>query len=75
MPGEFAEAAPAPARDTDQFVVGPPEHWVDVLTHLALDLGLASFVLAAPPDRETLRMFMEDVAPRVRERVAEARAA
>jgi len=75
VPGEFADAAPAPARDTDQFVVGPPEHWVDVLTHFALDLGLASFVLAAPPDPETLRTFMEEVAPRVRERVAEARAA
>ena len=75
IPGEFAAAAPAPARDTDQFVVGPPEHWVDVLTHFALDLGLGSFVLVAPPEPETVRTFIEEVAPQARERVAEARAA
>jgi hypothetical protein len=31
-------------------------------------------VLAAPPDPEALRIFVEDVAPKVRERVAERRA-
>jgi hypothetical protein len=31
------------------------------------------FTLAAPPDPDTLRTFIEDVAPRVRERVASAR--
>jgi len=74
VPGEFAAAAPAPARDTDPAIVGPPEHWAEVLTHLALDLGFSSFVLVAPPDPDTLRTFIEDVAPEVRERVAAARA-
>jgi alkanesulfonate monooxygenase SsuD/methylene tetrahydromethanopterin reductase-like flavin-dependent oxidoreductase (luciferase family) len=45
-----------------------------VLTHLALDLGFATFVLVAPPDPHTLSAFIEDVAPRVRDRVAERRA-
>jgi hypothetical protein len=32
-------------------------------------------VLATPPDPQTLTTFIEDVAPRVRERVTERRAA
>jgi alkanesulfonate monooxygenase SsuD/methylene tetrahydromethanopterin reductase-like flavin-dependent oxidoreductase (luciferase family) len=74
-PGAFAAAPPAPADDTDQAIVGPPDHWADVLTHLSLDLGFSVFTLVAPPDPETLRTFIEDVAPRVRERVAEERVA
>jgi alkanesulfonate monooxygenase SsuD/methylene tetrahydromethanopterin reductase-like flavin-dependent oxidoreductase (luciferase family) len=74
VPGAFAASAPAPASDTDQAIVGPPEHWAAVLAHFALDLGLATFVLVAPPDRDTLQTFIEDVAPDVRERVAAARA-
>jgi alkanesulfonate monooxygenase SsuD/methylene tetrahydromethanopterin reductase-like flavin-dependent oxidoreductase (luciferase family) len=75
VPGEFTAAAPAPARDTDEAIVGPPDHWAGVLTHLALDLGFGTFALIAPPDPETLRTFIEDVAPQVRERVAAGRAA
>jgi alkanesulfonate monooxygenase SsuD/methylene tetrahydromethanopterin reductase-like flavin-dependent oxidoreductase (luciferase family) len=74
MPGAFAATAPAPAGDTDEAIVGPPGHWVEVLTHLALDLGFGTFVLMGRPDPRMLRTFIEDVAPRVRERVAEARA-
>jgi alkanesulfonate monooxygenase SsuD/methylene tetrahydromethanopterin reductase-like flavin-dependent oxidoreductase (luciferase family) len=74
IPGAFAAAAPAPASDRDQEVVGPPDHWADVLAHLALDIGFATFLLLAPPDPETLRIFIEDVAPQVRERVASERA-
>jgi hypothetical protein len=44
------------------------------LTHLSLDLGFATFFLIAPPDPETLRIFIEDVSPQVRERVEAARA-
>jgi alkanesulfonate monooxygenase SsuD/methylene tetrahydromethanopterin reductase-like flavin-dependent oxidoreductase (luciferase family) len=72
--GEFTASAPAPARDTDQAIVGPPEHWVEVLTHLSLDLGFSVFGLATPRDPDTLRTFIEDVAPEVRERVDAARA-
>ena len=46
-----------------------------MLTHLALDLGFGTFVLALPPDGEALTTFIEDVAPTVRDRVAEQRAA
>jgi alkanesulfonate monooxygenase SsuD/methylene tetrahydromethanopterin reductase-like flavin-dependent oxidoreductase (luciferase family) len=74
MPGAFTEVAPAPALDTDEAIVGPPDHWADVLAHLALDLGFGTFVLIGPPDPEMLRTFIEDVAPRVRERVTTARA-
>jgi alkanesulfonate monooxygenase SsuD/methylene tetrahydromethanopterin reductase-like flavin-dependent oxidoreductase (luciferase family) len=71
--GEFTPAAPAPARDTDQTIIGPPDRWVGVLTHFALDLGFSSLILAAPPDPATLRTYIEEVAPQVRERVAAAR--
>jgi alkanesulfonate monooxygenase SsuD/methylene tetrahydromethanopterin reductase-like flavin-dependent oxidoreductase (luciferase family) len=74
MPGAFTATAPATARDTDEAIVGPPDHWADVLTHLALDLGFGTFVLIAEPDPQMLRTFIEDVAPQVRERVAAARA-
>jgi alkanesulfonate monooxygenase SsuD/methylene tetrahydromethanopterin reductase-like flavin-dependent oxidoreductase (luciferase family) len=74
VPGAFSAVAPAPARDTDEAIVGPPDHWTEVLTHLALDLGFGTFVLMGEPDPEMLRTFIEDVAPRVRERVATARA-
>jgi alkanesulfonate monooxygenase SsuD/methylene tetrahydromethanopterin reductase-like flavin-dependent oxidoreductase (luciferase family) len=76
MSGAFVPAAPAPARDTDQAILGPPpEHWAEVLTHLALDVGFGTFLLIAPPQPDSLRTFIEDVAPEVRERVASARAA
>ncbi|OLE36261.1 MAG: hypothetical protein AUG48_08000 [Actinobacteria bacterium 13_1_20CM_3_68_9] len=74
VPGEFSGAAPAPASDSDQAIIGPPDHWAEVLTHLALDVGFATFALIGPPDPDALRTFIEDVAPRVRERVATARA-
>jgi alkanesulfonate monooxygenase SsuD/methylene tetrahydromethanopterin reductase-like flavin-dependent oxidoreductase (luciferase family) len=74
IPGAFAPTAPGPPSDTDESIVGPPEHWVDVLTHFALDLGFSTFMLAAPADPETLRTFIEDVAPQVGERVETARA-
>jgi alkanesulfonate monooxygenase SsuD/methylene tetrahydromethanopterin reductase-like flavin-dependent oxidoreductase (luciferase family) len=74
VPGAFTAAAPAPARDTDEAIVGPPDHWAEVLTHLALDVGFGTFVLMGQPDPEMLRTFIEDVAPQVRERVATARA-
>jgi alkanesulfonate monooxygenase SsuD/methylene tetrahydromethanopterin reductase-like flavin-dependent oxidoreductase (luciferase family) len=74
VPGAFTSKAPSPARDTDKTIVGPPEHWAAVLTHLALDLGFGTFILMMPADPGALRTFIEDVAPEVRERVAAARA-
>jgi alkanesulfonate monooxygenase SsuD/methylene tetrahydromethanopterin reductase-like flavin-dependent oxidoreductase (luciferase family) len=74
IPGAITSTAQAVARDGDQAIVGPPEHWAEVLTHFATDLGFSTFVLAASPDPPTLTAFIEDVAPMVRDRVAERRA-
>jgi alkanesulfonate monooxygenase SsuD/methylene tetrahydromethanopterin reductase-like flavin-dependent oxidoreductase (luciferase family) len=74
IPGAFTSTATAAATDADQTIVGPPEHWAEVLTHFATDLGFSTFMLAAPPDPQTLTTFIEDVAPPVRERVAARRA-
>ena len=63
------------ADDIDREIVGPPEHWVEVLTHLALDLGFSTFVLSSSPDQATLRTFIEEVAPDVKDRVTAARRA
>ena len=71
--GEFAEEAPAPPSDIDEAIVGPPDHWAEALTHLVLAVGFDSFTLATPPDPDTLRTFIQEVAPQVRERVAAAR--
>jgi alkanesulfonate monooxygenase SsuD/methylene tetrahydromethanopterin reductase-like flavin-dependent oxidoreductase (luciferase family) len=74
IPGAFTSTTQAPATDADQAIVGPPEHWAEVLTHFALDLGFSTFVLTTPPDPDALATFIEDVAPQVRDRVAEQRA-
>jgi alkanesulfonate monooxygenase SsuD/methylene tetrahydromethanopterin reductase-like flavin-dependent oxidoreductase (luciferase family) len=74
LQGAFTSTTQGPASDTDQAVVGPPEHWIEVLTRFATDLGFGTFVLVAEPDAATLNTFIEDVAPQVRERVAERRA-
>jgi alkanesulfonate monooxygenase SsuD/methylene tetrahydromethanopterin reductase-like flavin-dependent oxidoreductase (luciferase family) len=65
------EAIDAPAAPAAS--VGHPEHWVETLTHFARDWGFGTFVLVAPPDPTTFATFIEDVAPEVRDRVAEWR--
>jgi alkanesulfonate monooxygenase SsuD/methylene tetrahydromethanopterin reductase-like flavin-dependent oxidoreductase (luciferase family) len=72
--GAFADTAPAAATDDDQAIVGPVDHWVRVLTHLAVDVGFDSFLLGGSPEPTTLRTFVAEVAPAVRERVAALRA-
>jgi hypothetical protein len=60
--------------DQDPQIIGPITHWVDVLTHLATDVGFSTFILWGVPTAPRLRMFIEEIAPAVRERVAEVRA-
>jgi hypothetical protein len=58
------------------FLQGPPAAWADQLTTLVLEHGMSAFILG--PGRDLLgdlRRFAEEVAPAVREAVAEARAA
>ena len=76
---ELADGAKATIFDSHRFftteerpdgpvLIGPPEHWVEVLMRFATDLGFGTFVLVAEPDGATLTSFIEDVAPQVRER-------
>ena len=58
------------------FLQGPPAAWADQLTTLVLEQGMSAFILG--PGRDAvgdLRRFAEEVAPAVREAVAQARAA
>jgi alkanesulfonate monooxygenase SsuD/methylene tetrahydromethanopterin reductase-like flavin-dependent oxidoreductase (luciferase family) len=71
--GAFTDPAPAPARDTDEAITGPPDHWAETLAHFALDLGFSTFLLMGPPDPDFLRTFIEEVAPQVRARVTSER--
>jgi hypothetical protein len=64
----------AGSSDEDQQIVGPRDHWVEVLTHLAVDLGFSTFILWGVPAAPRLRMFIEEIVPAVKERVAEVRA-
>ena len=66
---------PRLANDADRSIVGPVDYWVEVLEHMAADLSFGTFVFAGPSDPQTLRTFINEVAPRVRERVAARRAA
>ncbi|HEX8928645.1 MAG TPA: LLM class flavin-dependent oxidoreductase, partial [Actinomycetota bacterium] len=72
--GALTDTAPERATDDDRAIVGPVDHWVAVLVHLAADLGFDSFLLGGEPDPATLRTFSAEVAPAVRERVAALRA-
>ena len=56
------------------FLEGPPELWAERLAELAVRDGISAFVLAPGSDPVTdLQRFAEEVAPVVRELVAEAR--
>lgn len=72
--GEVTSATEAGASDADAQIVGSRDHWVDVLTHLAVDLGFSAFVLWGAPAEPRLRAFIDEIAPAVRGRVAEIRA-
>lgn len=72
--GQLTTTATQPFGGSDREITGPPQHWVEVLTTLALDPGFSTFILSVPPDAEVLRRFAEEVAPAVREHVAAARA-
>jgi len=53
---------------------GPPESWIDDLSTLALDDGVATFILASD-DPGVLEVFATEVIPGVRERVDAERVA
>ena len=53
---------------------GPPHTWVDDLVGLALEQGVATFILASD-DPATMATFASEVIPEVRARVEEERAA
>jgi alkanesulfonate monooxygenase SsuD/methylene tetrahydromethanopterin reductase-like flavin-dependent oxidoreductase (luciferase family) len=72
--GEITAAIESGARDDDAQIVGPRAHWVEALTHLAADLGFSAFVLWGAPAAPRLRAFIGEIAPEVKERVAEIRA-
>jgi len=73
--GSFADSAAAPFSGNDREVIGPVEHWVSTLTTLATEYGFGSFILWTDPTPESLRLFINEVAPAVRERVAAVRSA
>jgi alkanesulfonate monooxygenase SsuD/methylene tetrahydromethanopterin reductase-like flavin-dependent oxidoreductase (luciferase family) len=72
--GAFTDAAPAAAGDDDRDIQGPVDRWVEVLVHLAADVGFDSFLMSGWPDPAVMRTFVAEVAPAVRERVAALRA-
>jgi alkanesulfonate monooxygenase SsuD/methylene tetrahydromethanopterin reductase-like flavin-dependent oxidoreductase (luciferase family) len=72
--GDVSPVIEAGSSDDDQQIVGPRDHWVDVLTRLASEHGFSTFVLWDVPTAPRLRMYVEEIAPAVRERVAEVRA-
>ena len=72
--GELAPEPVSGAGGDDREIVGPPAHWVDVLTHLAVDHGFSAFVLWGEPEETRLRTFIDEIAPAVKERVAATRA-
>jgi hypothetical protein len=72
--GDVAPVVEAGASDDDQQIIGPRDHWVNVLTHLAVDHGFSTFVLWGVPTAPRLRMFIDEIAPAVKVRVADVRA-
>jgi alkanesulfonate monooxygenase SsuD/methylene tetrahydromethanopterin reductase-like flavin-dependent oxidoreductase (luciferase family) len=72
--GDVAPVIESGSSDEDKQIVGPRDHWVSVLTHLAVDHGFSTFVLWGVATAPRLRMFIEEIAPAVKERVAAVRA-
>lgn len=62
------------ARSSSGFLAGPPEQWVDELAGLALEHGIATFILGSD-DPRAIQLFGQEVAPAVRELVGAERAA
>lgn len=54
------------------FLVGPPDQWVEEITELAMTHGFATFILASD-DRKSIETFGRQVAPEVRHAVARRR--
>ncbi|GAA0562998.1 LLM class flavin-dependent oxidoreductase [Actinomadura livida] len=54
------------------FLDGPPEMWIDRLTALALDHGISAFIIGGDDPGLIIR-FGAEIAPAVRENVAQAR--
>jgi alkanesulfonate monooxygenase SsuD/methylene tetrahydromethanopterin reductase-like flavin-dependent oxidoreductase (luciferase family) len=73
--GDVASMIESGGSDDDTQIIGPRDHWVAVLTHLAVDHGFSSFILWGVPTAPRLRMFIEEIAPAVKAGVAEARLA
>lgn len=71
--GSFAEDETSGLAGDGTKITGPVEHWVEVLTHQAIDYGFSTFILVGPPNPEKLRTFINEVAPRVRQQVASRR--
>jgi alkanesulfonate monooxygenase SsuD/methylene tetrahydromethanopterin reductase-like flavin-dependent oxidoreductase (luciferase family) len=71
--GDIAPVLEAGSSDEDTQIVGPRDHWIEVLTHLAVDLGFSTFILWGVPTAPRLRMFVEEIAPEVKARVEKAR--
>ncbi|MGW4297893.1 hemerythrin domain-containing protein, partial [Micromonospora chersina] len=60
------------SRSSGGFLDGPPEQWVEELAGLALDHGIATFILGSDEPR-AIQLFAQEVAPAVRELVAAER--
>jgi len=71
--GDVSPVIESGGSDDDTQIVGPRDHWVEVLTRLVVDQGFSTFVLWGVPTAPRLRMFIEEIAPAVRDRVAEVR--
>jgi alkanesulfonate monooxygenase SsuD/methylene tetrahydromethanopterin reductase-like flavin-dependent oxidoreductase (luciferase family)/hemerythrin-like domain-containing protein len=56
------------------FLEGTPRQWAEQLAELTLETGMSAYILAADA-ADDLRRFAEEVAPAVRELVADARGA
>lgn len=72
--GDVAPIIESGGDPDDKQIVGPRDHWVEVLTRLATEYGFSTFILWGVPTAPKLRMFIEEIAPAVKERVAEIRA-
>jgi alkanesulfonate monooxygenase SsuD/methylene tetrahydromethanopterin reductase-like flavin-dependent oxidoreductase (luciferase family) len=67
----MGQITPGPAQ---QLLVGPVGHWIEQLTHFAVDLGMDTFIFWPAEDRlRQMTLFATEVVPAVRAAVAQAR--
>jgi alkanesulfonate monooxygenase SsuD/methylene tetrahydromethanopterin reductase-like flavin-dependent oxidoreductase (luciferase family) len=73
--GDVSPVLESGDKPDDTQIVGPISFWIETLVRLATGYGFDTFIWMATPTGPRLKMFMDEIAPAVLDRVASIRQA